>query len=159
MKVILKLILILGCAVSNAWCATFTCIPAPIKIQDKNFILPGPDPAHKHASQVYFFYNISKQSLWLDHPVEHRSASAGWSSYIQPQRWSAMLVDRQNFAVSCAQIKPGEVNYQSCEKVIKVCIPKADSFNAKRKGSYWLVEDKAWTDLLQGLEKRGFKVN
>src|ERR1700739_3194011 len=67
-----------------------TCKPLTVKRQDKNIILPGID--QPRSTIIYFMQNISKQSLWLDHPVKRRSASAGWSSYVQPGMWSALLV-------------------------------------------------------------------
>lgn len=132
-----------------------TCSTVIVKSQNKNIILPGVDKPK--AIQIFFVKNASKESLWLDHPVEHRSASAGWSSYIQPEKWSALLVSRKEFAISCAVIQPGKVNYQKCADVISVCIPKQASFESKRKGSYWLAENKSWDELLTALEKRGVK--
>lgn len=137
--------------------AGITCTPITLKAHDKNIILPGVDDVH--SSQIYLMQNVSKQSLWLDHPNErHRSASAGWSSYLLPGKWSALLVNRKNFTISCAEIQPGKVDYQNCSKAITVCTPHVASFDSKRKGSYWLVEDQSWEDLLKALDKRGVKL-
>lgn len=130
----------------------FSCTPVEVKSENKNIILPGPDQAR--TTKIYFIQNVSKQSLWLDHPNEGRSASAGWSSYSRPNRWSAILLNRKNFAISCAVINPGKVDYQNCAKVINVCMPKDFTYESKRKGSFWLVEDKSKDDLLKALEKK-----
>lgn len=135
-----------------------TCAPLVLKSQDNNIILPGVE--NTHTAQIYFIHNTSQQSIWLDHPVENKSAgaSAGWSSYSLPGKWSALLLNRKNFAISCAVIQPGKVEVRNCEKVISVCVPKLPLFDSKRKGSYWLVEDRTWDDLLKMLEKRGVQL-
>lgn len=133
---------------------TVICTPAEVKIQNKNLILPGLDEAH--GNKIYFIHNISKKSLWIDHPLEgQQSAKAGWSSFFQPDKWSAILINRKDFAINCAIIEPGKVNFQNCSKVISVCVPENPKHALKRKGSYWLAEDKTFEDLLANLEKRG----
>lgn len=131
-----------------------TCTVLKLKTQNKNILLPD-------IAQIYFVHNISQKSLWLDHPAEHKGkgVSAGWSSYFQPGKWSAILLNRKNFAISCAVIQPGKVDYQDCAKVISVCQPEKISFESNRKGSYWLVEDKTWDELLSALGKRGVQKN
>lgn len=131
----------------------FTCAPLEVKMQNKNIILPGVD--EPRTTKIYFLQNVSNQSLWLDHPVDHPSASAGWSSYSLPGKWSAILLNRKNFAISCAVINPGKVDYQDCSKVISVCTSKNAVFDSKRKGSYWLAENLTKDDMLKILEKRG----
>jgi len=133
-----------------------SCIPLPLKNQNKTITLPGVDG--KDAKQIYFLKNISSESLWIDHPREpNRTANAGWSSYLRPGLWSAILIDRKNFVLNCAVIQPGKVDTRTCAKSITVCtLPKA-TLGAKRKGSYWLAEDQPWEELLVSAEKRGVK--
>ena len=131
-----------------------SCVPLTGKMQDKNIILPGPN--EPRATTIYFFKNISSQSIWIDHPIPHPSASAGWSSYLRPGNSSALLVNRKNFAISCAVIHPGKVEYLNCEKVISVCVAnKVTMTQTSRKGTYWLSEDKSYDDLMAALKKRG----
>lgn len=132
-----------------------TCVPVKLKSDNKNIVLMGDDKPH--TTQIFFMKNISQQSLWMDHPVLKNSAHAGWSSYFQPGKWSVLLVNRKEFILSCAVIEPGKVNYQDCQKVISVCTIPQVAFESKRKGSYWLAEDKSWDDLLGTLEKRSVK--
>ncbi|GEM_PF-2372272 len=128
------------------------CLPGPIKTQNKNIVLPGSDENHP---VVYFLHNISKQSIWVDHPSDKKgTAHAGWSSYIQPDKWSALLLNRKGFAISCGVIEPGKVIYQNCASVLSVCTTPL-TVNAKRKGSYWLVENEIWDNVMPALEKRG----
>lgn len=122
-----------------------SCISAKLKIDHKNLVFLLPE---KKINQVYFIHNRSKQSLWIDHPAEKKGMSAGWSSYLRVGKWSALLLNRNNFVITCATIEPGKVNYRDCSKNIEVCtIPKL-TFESKRKGTYWLIEDKDWEGLM-----------
>ena len=135
---------------SFVWSAeTLTCTPLKLKIQNKTILLP--DVEKDRPSQVYVVHNISPNSLWLDHPTERKGMSAGWSSYIQPNKWSAIVLNRKDFAISCAVIQPGKVDEEECAKAVKVCHAENMTVTSKRKGSYWLVEDKTWNELTQAL--------
>jgi hypothetical protein len=149
MKKFLTCIIFLFC--SSAFAENISCTPAVVKVENKNIILPG--ITQPKTTKVYFFNNVSKQSLWLDHPVEKRSASAGWSSYLRPSNWSAIVLNRKNFAISCAVIKPGSVDYQDCSKAITICSPQHYTLNTKQKGTFWLVEDRTWDEFLKKMEK------
>jgi hypothetical protein len=133
------------------------CMPAEVKAQNKNIILPG--VTESHTIKVYFVHNTSDKSLWIDHPSDSGSAKAGWASFIQPGKWSALQLNRKNFILSCAVINPGQVDYQNCSKVVTICIPQQMVVSSKQRGSYWLVENKLWDGLLKALEKRGIQVN
>ena|SRR5579872_3783826 len=132
------------------------CTPLEIKSENKEIILPGPD--QPRTNKIYFFKNLTEKSIWLDHPVLHPSASAGWSSYLRADHSAALLVNRKNFNLNCAVIKPGKVEYLDCAKVVSVCEPTDVIFKSTRKGTYWLAEDKPWDDLMKALANRGVEV-
>jgi hypothetical protein len=133
------------------------CSLVTLKAQNKMILLPG--PSDRHAVKIYFLHNTSQQSLWLDHHREkQKSANAGWSSYLRPGKWSAIMLTQQNFALSCAIIHPGKVEYQTCTKTISVCTPNQVSFKTKRQGSYWLAEDQTFEELEKTLGKRGILI-
>ena len=127
------------------------CIKIEAKRENKNLVLPG--PIEKYTQVMYFFKNQTQQSIWLDHPVRHASASAGWSSYIHPGHWSAIVVNRRDFTISCAVIKPGKVDYLDCSRALSVCSPKPVPM-LHGKSTYWVAEDKPWDDLLKAIGNR-----
>lgn len=129
------------------------CVPVKLKTQGNYIILPGPEQSR--TARLYFFKNVSKQSLWLDHPVGHASASAGWSSYLRTGNWAALMLARKNFVVSCSVINPGNVDELECEKAISVCVAKSKDVIPNQKNTYWLAEDKSWDDLVKAMAKRG----
>src|SRR5438046_4551571 len=85
--------------------AIAACEPLDIKSENKEIILPGPDDSK--TNKIYFFKNLTDKSIWIDHPVLHPSMSAGWSSYLRKNNASALLVNKKDFNISCAVIKPG----------------------------------------------------
>ena len=133
----------------------FSCNPIKLQSQDKNIILAGPDSSG--VAQVYFFKNTGTQGVWIDHPT-HRTANAGWSSYVRTGHWSAFLLNRKNFEISCSVIQPGKVDNLNCANVISVCTPKEVSFKTPPKGSYWLAEDKSWDDIVKDVTRRGVAI-
>lgn len=133
-----------------------TCTPLKVKAANKNIFLTS-SATQPASAQLYFLKNVSKKSLWLDHPTKRAAASAGWSSYLRPGQWSAIVMDKKDFALSCAVIAPGQVEYLDCATAIAVCIPQHLVVTSMRKGTYWFVEDKSWEELLKGVAKRGVK--
>jgi hypothetical protein len=133
-----------------------TCLPVKTKVVNHGLVLDVPLSALA-AGQLYFFKNNSQQSLWLDRLNKRASASAGWSSYLRPHNWSALLLDKKEFILSCAVIQPGKVDYVNCGEAISVCMPTHITLTTNRKGSYWLVEDLTWDVFVKMLAKRGVK--
>lgn len=132
---------------------TFHCTPLTLQPENNTIVLPGVD--QPRTTKLYFFKNISPKSLWIDHPVAKPSASAGWSTYLQPGRWSVLLLNRKNFAINCSVILPGVVETKNCAKTLAICTPKNAAYESKRKGSYWLTEDSSWDETFNVLKKRG----
>jgi hypothetical protein len=150
----LSLIFILLFIFSKSNAATPECLPLSPKIENKNIILPGTeDPKN---SVVYFFKNKSLQSVLIDHPLKNNPGmNAGWSSYLRPDHWSALVLNKKEFAVSCVMIQPGKVVTLDCSTIIDVCTPHIISSKTPLKGNYWLSEDKPWDGFLKTMEKRG----
>lgn len=130
-----------------------TCVPMKLKSQNKSILLDGTP----EAGQIFFIKNQSPKSIWIDHPVKHPAASAGWSSYIRPDEWSALFLDRKEFSLNCSVIQPGKVDNVDCAQALSVCKPTHLTYTTNRKGSFWLVEGKPLKEMLQTLEKRGVK--
>ena len=130
-----------------------SCTPTKVlKSQNKNIILEGATDTH-----VYLIKNHTQKSIWLDHPGKHSGASAGWSSYLKPGDWSALLVEKHDFSVSCSVIAPGKMETLDCAQSLSVCKPMHLAYTSHRKGTFWLVEGKPWKELLKGLQARGVR--
>jgi hypothetical protein len=150
--------MILVSLLSTAFAAEPNCIPVPFKTEGKNIVLPGTQDSKK--SVVYFFQNKSLQSIWIDHPVQNNPGmSAGWASYLRSGNWSAIVLNKKNFSVSCSMIQPGKVEPMDCSKILSICTPQNMSTAKPLNGNAWLAEDKKWDGFIKALEKRGSSFN
>lgn len=135
--------------------AAMRYLPAAIKIENNLIILPG--SAAAKVPQVYFLKNKSQTSIWIDHPLtKNPGVSAGFSSYLRGGNWSAFVLNKQNFALSCLKIQPGKVVTMNCKQILDVFTPLNWESLKPLKGSYWLTEDKADDAFIKALAKRGF---
>lgn len=131
-----------------------SCAPVAFKIENNDIVLTNNSEQRK-ISQVYFITNKSPQSTFIEHPTANPGASAGWSTFIRPGNWSALVLNKKNFAVHCAMIQPGKVIPLDCSKTITVCRPKSLTTKTPFKGNYWLAEDKNWETFVNVLAKKG----
>jgi hypothetical protein len=107
-------------------------------------------------AKLVFIHNISKTDMWLTHPVIDSGASAGWTSRLQSGNWSALVVDKPPFALTCIESRPGHEQQLPCEGAIAVCqwlsvkIP-----NNLQNGTFWAAEDKSLDALTAAIGGRG----
>jgi len=112
-------------------------------------------------NQLFLFYNRDKQAVWLDHPVSHPSASAGWASKLQPGKWSALLVSDPRFQVSCNYMnKKGQYRRMTCDKAIIVCHMRQIKMKNqdKNNGNFWAGENRSLTELITYLKQRDIDI-
>ena len=113
--------------------------------------------SNKKVTWVYVIENKSKKTIYINHPADHPgTASAGWGTRLDAQKWTAIMLDRPNFAITCQNGLTG--NPQSvvaCKKVLKVSRFKPHSNNTNKQGSYWIGENQSLDKLLQTLNVRG----
>ena len=122
-------------------------------------ILHAANNSHPH---LYLFYNKSTKNLLLEHPHVHRGASAGWSSELKAKHWSAFLVNRPNFAISCATMKK---NYhvsanENCTELLKVCHYR--SFKTKKgnlQGTFWVAENAPLLKIQKTMRQRRLMIS
>lgn len=126
--------------------------PLTYTIEKNNLIL---NTDKKSNTSVYLLKNKYSQSIWIDRVViPNKGASAGFTSYLRPNHWSAIATRKANFTISCAIMQPGKVSYVDCNKALEVKIPAHLTMDKPLKGTYWLAEDKEWEELVKELNKR-----
>ncbi len=127
------------------------CHPIKPASHQDSLILEG----DAKTGKLYLIHNMSQKSIWLDQASKHVSASAGWSSYLRPGNWAALVLNRKDFPLTCSVIQPGQVATLNCATALSVCEPQHVSLQSIHKGSYWVVEDKSWDVVVKALEKKG----
>lgn len=121
----------------------------PVSVQGESVKLSA------KKSVLIMIHNLSKNDLWITHPVSEPGASAGWSSRLQAGNWSALALDKNAFELSCIESKPGHEQQVPCTGAISVC-EWAVKMPAQSNGTYWAAEDMALSGLIEHLGGRGF---
>lgn len=112
------------------------------------------------ASPLYIIHNISDEPLWLVHENTTGTAQAGWSSQIDPGRWTVLLMQQHNFTLSCHLVEPANPAnvVVPCEKHIQITIHDDYKVPEEAKNqSYWVVENVASDDVESDMKARGFE--
>lgn len=122
----------------------------PVPVQGDSIVLDV------KKGNLVFMHSIAKNDLWLTHPVTDPGASAGWTSQIQPDNWSALALDKSSFTVTCIESKPGHEQQIPCEGMVAVC--QWDKIKISDKGTFWAGENKSLAELIAALGARGISV-
>jgi len=107
--------------------------------------------------KLYLIYNKKMERLLLSHPDRRRITNAGWDSMLKSGNWSAFIVNRPNFVISC---RPLQKNFQakpviSCSRVLTVCVYRHIKINdPAMKGTFWVAEDQSLETILERIKAR-----
>lgn len=105
---------------------------------------------------LVMIHNLSQTDLWITHPVTEASANAGWTSRLQANQWSALVLDKESFELTCIESKPGHEQQIPCVGVIAVCQWPTVTIPEQQTGTYWAGENMDLPDLTTHLGSRGF---
>lgn len=124
----------------------------PVLVQDNSLTLTA------KANELFMLHNLSDIDLWLTHPISDPSASAGFSSRLQGDHWSALAIDVESFEISCIESKPGHEQQVSCANVLAVCKLSDVSIPKKLSGTFWAGENMSLSELTAYVGRRGFVI-
>jgi len=122
----------------------------PIIVKDESLILAAPKP------MVVMIHSLAKGDIWVTHPVSDPSASAGWSSRLQSENWSALALHDKSFELSCIESRPGHEQQIPCAGVLAVCQWGSEAMPAEEAGTYWAGENMTLSALTAYIARRGF---
>jgi hypothetical protein len=102
----------------------------------------------KADQQLYFLQNMADKPLVVDHIPSKASASAGWSTTLDPQHWTVLSLNRKEMTFQCSMEKEGDISMKKvlCENVLKVCRAVNPVFKEGTAGSYWVSENQTSLD-------------
>lgn len=104
--------------------------------------------------QLYLLHNQSKQPLYINHETGH-GMSAGWASKIDAEKWSAFLVDRDNFTLVCQTIRFKSI---ACKNNIAVSEKSTQRLTKQQSGTYWVAENQSYTALVNAIKSRKISI-
>lgn len=150
MKVLISLCCLVSAAVSAQ--ATLPSGCQPIVVQGEAVSIKA------NKAKLIFINNLAKTDLWITHPVDEPSASAGWTTRLQSGNWSALTVNKGPFVLNCIESKPGHEQQIPCEGAITVCQWNKMKMPASAQSTFWVAEDKTLAELITAVGGRGFVI-
>src|ERR1700758_2567039 len=131
-------ILTLGCLLllSSALMAAESILPKgcqAVKVQGNSVTVEA------EKNSLVFIHNLTEVDLWIVHPVDDPGASAGWTSRLQANKWSALSLEKGPFVLNCIESRPGHEQQIPCEEAIAVCSWKKVKFPENIKGTFWVA--------------------
>lgn len=140
-----------------ASCGVFAEAPFPyeckvLPVTGVTVMLPG------DGQSLMMIHNLSDVDLWITHPISDPSASAGWSSRLQSNRWSSFALGSHSFELSCIESKPGHEQQVACSGVLSLCQWSNVTTTDKQPPPFWAGENMLLPELLGHLAQRGYKL-
>lgn len=117
----------------------------PILIKKESFLVGDSKP------QLILINNRAKTDIWITHPVEDPSTSAGWSTRLEPEKWAALTVDKPSFELTCIESTPGHEQQIPCINTVAACQWPTLPSSQKNVGTLWAAENLSLSNLLERL--------
>ena len=110
------------------------------KVVGKNFLLDRSE--NQRQQRLYILHNSDNQAIYVKPRGKHPVARVGWLTIINPGRFTALALDKDNFTLSCAQRDNGKMQSVPCQRVLQICSVNSPKFTVGTGGSYWLAENR-----------------
>jgi len=103
---------------------------------------------------LYLLHNTSSQRFYFDYG-DHHGMDAGWSSWIAPKHWSAILINKPRFLLTCGQLFKTKAGVKSldCARLVTVYRVKPE-LPSHGLGTYWVAEDQPLATFYVAIKKR-----
>lgn len=111
--------------------------------------------------QIVMLHNLTDNDLWVVHPVKEPSASAGWSTKIHSDKWSALMLATNQFGLTCIESLPGHEQQVQCAEVLAICTHQIISNIDIEKftTTYFIAENLGLKEMMSYIGRQGFIMN
>lgn len=79
----------------------------------------------------FIFHNTSMHNVFIV-PAQTSSATPGWSSMIEPDKWSTLYLATSPLVLKCIESFPGHEQIVSCQSVVTLCKMKAPTQESEK---------------------------
>lgn len=130
------------------------CTTKMISFQGNNLILGIKATDRQH--RAYVLYNASSTPILVRHISDGELLSLPMPSIVQPNKWTAILLEENYFPMSCQEYSDyGRFNVP-CSSVIKACELAVSPVMLSAQGEYWITEnDDSFSSLFKGIRGEG----
>ena len=115
------------------------CSPAHINYEF-DYLLLGTTQSDS-AHRVFVFKNISHNPILVEQAPEQNSLGTHFNSVIEPNKWSALLVEQPNFKLLCHDAMGRESWAIACHQVLRACELRVAPIMESAQGQYWIAEN------------------
>ncbi|MBB71620.1 MAG: hypothetical protein CMF50_04425 [Legionellales bacterium] len=115
------------------------CNDKSVQYSGDHVILGATPSDHKY--RVFVFKNISYDPISLHYTPPANKFSYSMVSTLQPELWSALLVNEQNFTLTCKSSNDYYGMPYNCSDVIRACELAVSPVMLSSQGEYWITEN------------------
>ena len=110
-------------------------------IFESNYVLLGTNPSDEQY-RVFVFRNISHHSVQLGQAREQNALGAHFDSVIEPNKLSALLIERNDFKLVCHDPDSSGSWEIPCNEVIRACELRVSPVMESAQGQYWITSNR-----------------
>lgn len=130
------------------------CNAKMVNYKGSNIVL-GTKPSDKKF-RVYVLYNTSFQPILVRHVTDGTLLDLPMPSVINPNTWTAILLEEDNFILSCQDYSVGYSHAVPCDAAISACELAVSPVMESAQGEYWITENnQTKEDLFATIRKEG----
>lgn len=128
------------------------CVPIVLSQNTQTVILKLKPPA------IVMLHNLTDNDLWVIHPVSEFGVSAGWSTRIESDKWTALNLSYNEFALNCIESIPGHEQQVQCSEVLAACSYDnvTESVDPKFATTYFIAENLILPETVALLLRQGY---
>ena len=121
-----------------------------------DYVYLGTEPS-SHKYRVYVLNNISHSQILMDHPPPPNTQSNnGLATNLEANTWSAILVDKDHFELTCKEDYAGELVKVPCSEVVRACELAVSPVMLSSRGLYWITTNRgSKSSLFSGIREQG----
>lgn len=108
---------------------------------ESNYVLLGTKPSEEQY-RVFVFRNISHHPVVLGQAPEQNRLGTHFDSVIEPNKYSALLIERNDFKLVCQDDNGTGAWPIPCQEVIRACELRVSPVMVSAQGQYWITSNR-----------------
>lgn len=117
------------------------CSPENTQFEYDYLLLGATPKPEADPYSVFVFRNMTHQNILVGQAPEQNDMGAHFNSVIEPNRFSAMLIERPGFKLVCYDTMGSEPWPVPCNQVLKACQLRVSPIMVSARGQYWIAQN------------------
>lgn len=130
------------------------CTPNATEFKADSLYL-GTKPSEQ-PNRVFVVKNSSYQPLMVTQAANQSALADHFEAVINPNTWSAIITEHDNFEMQCYQINGSQPWQVACNQVVNACELRVAPIMQSARGQYWITKNQlSQRDLFGELRSNG----